>query len=161
MAKNPDISKLGPSYINKRTFDSANDAVRVSFPSNTNFDFSLDTTDAVQSVNAQATPVSGSQTVGQVASTIVIAEQTCVFNRTVSLYSLSDVGTTVAGSVKVQVSPADSGTQWVDLGLSLASSTTGAGTLTVSTAMLARRIRVVSVVAPTGAAVAYTILLGN
>lgn len=160
MAKNPNIDLLGANQIAKRIYDPLNDANRVVIVGANEFSISLDRTDQIETYSGQSV-MSGTINVGVAANTELAITDSNGF-RTIQLYSQTNGALTGASTVRVQVSPSASGTDFIDLGLSLVSGTAnGAMSISAITNICARRVRLVSTTAPVGNSVTYRLVLNG
>lgn len=159
---NTNISNLDPAQIANRGFDSTEDAHRVLVSSATAFSVELDRADGdnVYAYLPQEAPGTGTQTTSASPGDVIIAATSAVGFNKFTLYNTSSTSVTVAGSIKLQFSPSDSGTDWVDAGVTLTSGTGGSLSISSMTTQIARRVRAVSVTAPTSASATYSLLMG-
>lgn len=131
MATNPNITQLDASQIAQRTYDGDNDAVRVSVGS------------AEFVVSGEGISASGTMTNG--SSGQVIAATACPGNKEYQLYAVATTTTTGSITVRIDVSPADSGSIFYSTGTTLSLNASAANTIVVSsilTDLIARRVRV-------------------
>lgn len=146
--------------IAQKQYDEVNEAQRVVIVDANSFEVDLHRTDdSIEAFPSQAIST-GTQTSSAVLNSVLITAD-CNGFKQFCLYSEGLTGVTVAGSIKVQVSPYTSGTSFVNASVTLTSGTAGNMTLTAVSNICARRIRVLSNVAPTGGSVTYTLVLNG
>jgi len=148
MAVNPSVSQLDPAQITQRTYDSSNDAVRVSVGS------------AEFVVSGEGISASGTMTNGSAGQ--VIAATACPGNKEYQLYAVATTATTGAVTVRIDVSPEDSGSVFYSTATTLTLNASAQDTIVVSsilTDLIARRVRVTITANALGAAETVTVYI--
>lgn len=151
------LSALDPHHIIKRVYDPAAEAINVMLPANTSI--SLDKSEDSIVAGNDSGSYSAAVSPATVLGTELIIEPAAGFFSKAQVYVASPNDVTT-GSVKLQVSPADSGDVWADLltaNLAVNNSVVLSGAVQ---AITARRVRVIANVAPNAAATVYLVLGG-
>lgn len=158
---NPNIEKVDTNQAIVRAFDGDNDATRVIVAGATQFTIELDRADgdSVYAYNPQDSST-GTLLTTSVGGDQLVAPISVVGYKKIMIFGTSLAGVSGAGSVKIQLSPADSGSVWSDFLTFNTSATAGTTLNALTSEFVAKRARVVAATAPTGGNVDLTILLG-
>lgn len=161
MAQNANPSLLDAPQIVKRTFDSTNDAVRVSLGDVNGLSFNLSATG--DTIGTQGVSTSTKASLDNTATGTVLGPVSCVGMKSFQLYTNTTATLTGAQSLTLQVSPSDTDNVWMATSLTVTESTTS-GTVVMGTAnsgIVARRARVVIAAAiSTGTFDLYLVMQG-
>jgi len=155
-------TKLDANQCIVGAYDGVEEANRVVIAAATEFAIELSAADgdSVASYSAKSDPaVSVNQTPATAPSTVLLTITDISAYSKLAVYSESLAGVSVAGQVQVQVSP--DGTLWANLGSPISSPAAPGAAVSAVSEFVAKRLRLVSSVAPTGGNAVYTVLLGS
>lgn len=157
-------TKLDATQCAVGVYDGVEEANRVIIVGATEFGIELSAADgdSISSFSAlsdasASTAQTPATTVGTVLLTVSDVEG---YSRLV-VYSEALVGVIAGGKVFIQASPEASGSVWATIGLEVASPTSPGYAASPVTEFVAKRIRLVSSLAPTGGSVQYSVVLGS
>ena len=155
-------TQLDASQCLVGAYDGVEEANRVIIAAATEFAIELNAGDGdsvltypVVSGSSSAAPQTPTTTIGTVLLTLTSAGS---YSKC-QVYVESLTGVSVAGSANIQVSPDDSGTLWANLGAAVSSPATPGALASSVLEFVAKRIRIVSNIAPVGGNVQYKIIL--
>lgn len=155
-------TKLDANQCIVGAYDGVEEANRVIIAAATEFAIELNAFDgdSVASYSAKSDPsVSINQTPSTGANAVLLTINSVSLYSKVVVYSEALIGVTVAGQVQVQVSP--DGVLWANLGGAISSPSAPGAAVSSISEFVAKQLRIVSSVAPTGGNVIYTVLLGS
>lgn len=138
----PSQSTLDPVHIIKTAYDDTTGAFKTIPASATSYEIELSAADG-DNVTAKLDLLSVAGSVGTGSSGAVVAATACTGIRSFALYSTSDSAITGAPTLTIEVSPDDSGTNFVSTGVTLVPSGSSGVTVKSTIAVeVARRVRV-------------------
>jgi hypothetical protein len=155
-------TKLDASQCLVEAYDGVEEANRVIIAASTEFSIQLDAADgdSVISYSAKSSPsVSVHQVPGMAGGTVLVSISDVSLYSKNAVYCQSLTGVSVAGQVQLQASP--DGSLWANLGSAISSPSSPGTSVSSVSEFVAKQLRIVSSVAPTGGDVVYTILLGS
>jgi hypothetical protein len=155
-------TKLDAAQCVVGAYDGVEEANRVIIAAATEFAIELSASDgdSVASYSAKSIPVVSAAQTPATALNAVLATMTDVSSYSkIAVYSEALAGVTVAGQAQLQASP--DGVLWANLGTAVASPAAPGTAVSSVSEFVAKQLRLVSTVAPTGGNVVYTILLGS
>ena len=161
---NPNKSKLDASQCVVGAYDGVEEAQRVVIAAATEFGIELSAADgdSISSYSALSSAYSSiAQTSSTAPDTVLLTISDVQGYSKLSVYSEALTGVSASGKVFVQASPSSSGSIWATVGSEVTSPATAGYAASPVVEFVAKRIRLVSSVAPTGGSVQYTVVLGS
>ena len=155
-------TKLDASQCVVGAYDGVEEANRVIIAAATEFAIELSAADgdSVAAYSAKSDPsVSIHQVPAMAGGAVLVTITDVSLYSKIAIYSEALTGVTVAGQVQLQASP--DGVLWANLGSAVSSPASPGTNVSSVSEFVAKRLRLVSSVAPTGGDVVYTILLGS
>lgn len=142
MAVNPSPSKLDQLNMAQRSYDEANDSIRVELGANSGVSLQLDA--ATDSISVQGVSSSTKVSLTNASTGVVIPAASCVGTQKFQLYSHTNTTITDSQVCTVEVSPSDTDNVWVATSLTNTPDTTAGNSVmgTAVTNIVARRARV-------------------
>lgn len=141
MATNPTPSKLDLTQINQRTFDSANDAVRVSMGS-TSFGVTLDSADG-DNVAVKGLSSTTKVSLTNASTGVVVPAQDCSGYKTFNLFTKTTATLVGPQVCTLEISPSDTDNVWFATSVTVTpSGTNGVVASGTPATLVARRARV-------------------
>lgn len=155
-------TKLDASQCVVGAYDGVEEANRVIIAAATEFAIELSAADGdsvltVPSVSASS--AAAAQTPASVSGDVLLTLTSAGSYSKCQIYAESLSGVSVAGSVELQASPDDTGGLFAPIGSSITSPATPGTSASPVVEFVAKRLRIVSNVAPTGGNVQYKIIL--
>lgn len=155
-------TKLDASQCVVGAYDGVEEANRVIIAAATEFAIELSAADgdSVSSFSAQSSSVlSSNQTPATANGTVLLTISDASGYSKLQLYSEALTSVSAASKVFVQGSPNSSGNLWANISTEITSAAAPGVTVSSVTEFVAKRLRVVSSLAPTGGDVQHTIIL--
>lgn len=155
-------TKLDASQCAVGAYDGVEEANRVIIAAATEFAIELSAADgdSVSSYSAlSASTVSAAQTPATAVDAVLATISDVEGYSKVQVYCEALAGVTAAGKVYVQASPNSSGSLWANVSSEITSPATPGVNASAVTEFVAKRIRLISSVAPTGGNAQYTLKL--
>lgn len=159
---NSNKTQLDANQCIVSSYDGVEEANRVIIAAATEFAIELSAADgdSVATYSATSSPSTATlQTPATALNAVLLTVTDVAQYSKLAIYSEALAGVTVAGQITIQASPSDSGSVWASLGGAVSSPSSPGVSVSTPSEFVARRLRLVSSVAPTGGDVQYTLLL--
>lgn len=153
-------TKLDASQCVVGAYDGVEEANRVIIAAATEFGIELSAADgdSVKTLPNVSDSTSATQTPATILGTVLLTIADASSYSKCQLYSTALTGVSVAGDVLLQASPDDSGTVWATLGTAITSPSVPGSAVSSVVEFVAKRLRVVSNIAPTGGNVSIKLI---
>lgn len=157
-------TKLDAAQCVVGAYDGVEEAQRVIIAAATEFGIELSASDgdSVSSFSALSSEsVSAAQTPTTALNTVLLTISDVAGYSRLAVYSEALAGVSGSGKVFIQASPSASGSVWATIGSEVTSPASPGYAASSVTEFIAKRIRLISSVAPAGGNVQYTVVLGS